>query len=90
MSDLRIKGDLSKLPKPQKGLNKRVLAKSTSHRTCPQCGQQKPFDQFFFLSHVSHERGLPTATLNRGGRCNSCKSRPRGGKKRALARVRVN
>ena len=44
---------------------------------------------FFYLRQEHAERGLPTATPNKGGRCNSCKSKPRGGKKRSLARVRA-
>lgn len=83
MSALRIKGDIARLPKPQKGLNKRILVKSQPTKTCPQCGHAKPIADFFFHSWESHNRGLPTATPNRGGRCNSCKHRMRSDKKRA-------
>ena len=34
-SALRIKGDLANMPQPQKGLNKRILAKSQPTKVCP-------------------------------------------------------
>jgi hypothetical protein len=81
MSDLRIKGDLAKMPRPTKGLAKRILANSTPKKECPRCKRELPYEKFFYYSLTNYNKGVPSATATRT--CTTCRNQRSSKRKRA-------
>jgi hypothetical protein len=73
MSALRIKGDITKMPKPGPNLDARIDAKYRQKKACPRCGLERAYGSFLYRSWNDHHSGTPSSTPTKT--CSTCRQR---------------